>query len=162
MPELLAKKGLSTPAGLGFMALSALFMFPGYIVSSWLTGRYGRKKIMIIFVALAAIAGFGFAQSSNMTEMYIWDFALSFFSLGAWGVWDTWVGELYPTEVRGVGYSVGATAQRVANSIAPMVIGAMLAGNSSFAGTVSFITAFLVVTVIMTFFLKETEGKILH
>ncbi|WAH39729.1 MFS transporter [Alicyclobacillus fastidiosus] len=162
MPELLMKKGLSAPAGYGFMALSALFMFPGYIVSSWLTGRYGRKKIMIIFVALAAIAGFGFAQSANMTEMYVWNFALSFFSLGAWGVWDTWVGELYPTEVRGVGYSVGATSQRVANAIAPMVIGAMLTHNSSFTGTVSFITAFLVATVIATFFLKETEGEILH
>ncbi|MCL6633136.1 MAG: MFS transporter [Alicyclobacillus herbarius] len=162
MPELLAKKGLSTPQGFGFMALSALFMFPGYVVSSWLTGRFGRKKIMIIFVALAAVSGFGFAQSANLTQMYVWNFALSFFSLGAWGVWDTWVGELYPTEVRGVGYSVGATAQRVANAIAPMVIGAMLARNSSFAGTVSFITAFLVVTVIATFFLKETEGEILH
>jgi putative MFS transporter len=162
MPTLLAKRGLSTPQGFGFMALSALFMFPGYMASSWLTGRYGRKKIMVIFVALAAISGFGFAQAANLTQMYIWNFALSFFSLGAWGVWDTWVGELYPTEVRGVGYSVGTTAQRIANTIAPMVIGALLARNTSFFTTVSFISAFLVVTVIATLFLKETEGEILH
>ncbi len=162
MPVLLAKRGLSTPQGYGFMALTALFMFPGYIASSWLTGRYGRKNIMVIFVALAAISGFGFAQATNLTQMYIWDFALSFFSLGAWGVWDTWVGELYPTEVRGVGYSVGTAAQRVANSIAPIVIGALLASNTSFFATVSFISAFLVVTVISTLFLKETEGTILH
>jgi len=31
MPTLLAKRGLSAPEGLGFMAVSALFMFPGYI-----------------------------------------------------------------------------------------------------------------------------------
>ncbi|MCL6446483.1 MAG: MFS transporter [Alicyclobacillus sp.] len=162
MPELLAKRGLSAPQGLGFMALSALFMFPGYVVSSWLTGRYGRKKIMVIFVALAALSGFGFAQAANLTQMYIWNFALSFFSLGAWGVWDTWVGELYPTEVRGVGYSVGTTAQRVANTIAPMVIGALLASNTSFFATVSFISTFLVATVIATLFVRETEGEILH
>jgi putative MFS transporter len=162
MPELLARRGLTAPQGYEFMALSALFMFPGYIVSSWLTGRFGRKKVMVIFVTLAAIAGFGFAQSSNLTQMYIWNFALSFFSLGAWGVWDTWVGELYPTEVRGVGYSVGTTSQRIANAIAPYVIGALLARNASFFATVSFISAFLVVTVIATLFVKETEGEILH
>lgn len=162
MPALLAKKGLSAPEGMGFMAISALFMFPGYMVSSYLTGKYGRKKVMAQFVFFAAISGFGFANANTLQEMYIWNFALSFFSLGAWGVWDTWMAELYPTEVRGVSYSVGMTGQRVANAIAPSVIGAMLAINSSFLTTVSFISAFLVVTFVASLFLKETEGEILH
>ncbi|BAD77181.1 MFS transporter [Geobacillus thermoleovorans] len=162
MPALLAKKGLSAPQGLGFMALSALFMFPGYMAASYLTGKFGRKKIMFTFVFLAAIGGFGFASSNSMAEMYVWNFVLSFFSLGAWGVWDTWMAELYPTEVRGVSYSLGATAQRVANAIAPSVIGAMLASNTSFLATVSFISCFLVITFIATLFLKEMEGQILH
>ncbi|EJL39898.1 MULTISPECIES: MFS transporter [Brevibacillus] len=162
MPALLAKKGLSAPEGMGFMAISALFMFPGYMVSSYLTGKYGRKKVMALFVFFAAVSGFGFANANTLQEMYIWNFALSFFSLGAWGVWDTWMAELYPTEVRGVSYSVGMTGQRVANAIAPSVIGAMLAINSSFLTTVSFISAFLVVTFVASLFLKETEGEILH
>lgn len=144
------------------MAISALFMFPGYMVSSYLTGKYGRKKVMALFVFFAAVSGFGFANANTLQEMYIWNFALSFFSLGAWGVWDTWMAELYPTEVRGVSYSVGMTGQRVANAIAPSVIGAMLAINSSFLTTVSFISAFLVVTFVASLFLKETEGEILH
>jgi putative MFS transporter len=162
MPVLLANKGLSTPQGLSFMALSALFQFPGYIVSSYLTGKFGRKKVQFWFVFFAAVAGFGFAFSSTMTELYIWNFALSFFALGAWGVWDTWIAELYPTEIRGVGYSVGVTGQRLANAIAPSVIGAMLAINTSFVVTVSFISAFLIITFIATLFLNETEGEILH
>ena len=162
MPVLLAKKGLSTPQGLGFMALTALFMFPGYMASSYLTGKYGRKKVMTSFVLFAAIGGFGFASAETMTEMYVWNFVLSFFSLGAWGVWDTWMAELYPTEIRGVSYSLGVTGQRAANAIAPSVIGAMLAANTSFLATVSFISTFLVITFIASLFLKETEGEILH
>ncbi len=162
MPALLAKKGLSAPEGMGFMALSALFMFPGYMVSSYLTGKYGRKKVMALFVFFAAVSGFGFASASTLPEMYIWNFALSFFSLGAWGVWDTWMAELYPTEIRGVSYSIGISGQRLANAIAPGVIGAMLATNSSFLATVSFISAFLVITFVASLFLKETEGEILH
>ncbi len=162
MPLLLARKGLSAPEGYEFMALTALVMIPGYMAASALTHRLGRKKIMVSFVSLAAVFGFLFARSASLGEMYLWSFGLYFFNQGAWGVWDTWMGELYPTDVRGVGYSVGLTLQRVANALAPVFIGAMLARNTSFLFTVSFISAFLVATVILALFLHETEGEVLR
>lgn len=162
MPLLLSKQGLSAPQGDAFLAQSALAMIPGYMVASGLTSRYGRKKVMVIFVSCAAIFGFGFAQSVTLAQMYFWNFGLFFFNQGAWGVWDTWMGELYPTDVRGVGYSLGLTVQRIANSLAPIVIGVLLARNTSFSLTVSFISAFLVSTVIFSLFVRETEGTILH
>jgi len=162
MPILLGKKGLSAPEGDEFIALTALVMFPGYMTASWLTSRYGRKRIMVAFVSLAAVFGFAFARSVSLAEMYLTTFGLYFFNQGAWGVWDTWMGELYPTDVRGVGYSLGLTVQRVSNSLAPVVIGALLNRNTSFSATVSFISTFLVGTVIFSLFLKETEGYVLH
>jgi putative MFS transporter len=162
MPLLLSKRGLSTPEGDTFIALSAVMMVPGYVSASWLTRRAGRKKIMMVFVTCAAFCGFLFARSSTLTELYLWNFGLFFFNQGAWGVWDTWMGELYPTDVRGVGYSVGLTVQRVANALAPVAVGAMLARNTSFTLTVSSIAAFLVCTVILCMFLPETEGTVLH
>ncbi len=160
MPALLAKQGLSTPQGLSFIAISALFMFPGYISASYLTGKIGRKKVMLIFVFVAALAGFGFARSASIQQLYFWNFTLSFFSLGAWGVWNTWLGEIYTTETRGAGFAWGVMAQRVANTVAPVVIGAMLA-STSFVQTVAFISAFLASTFFAAAFLPETEGKIL-
>lgn len=160
MPSLLAQKGLSAPQGLSFIALSALFMFPGYIAASFLTGRFGRKPIMAIFVLVAAAAGFGFANSESLIQMYVWNFTLSFFSLGAWGIWNTWMAELYPTDTRSAGYSLGVSAQRIANAVAPIMIGAMLA-SASFLQTVTFISAFLAVTFVCALFLPETEGKTL-
>ena len=144
------------------MAVSALSMFPGYMAASWLTGRFGRKRIMVSFVGGAALFGFGFAQSETLTQMYLWNFGLFFLNQGAWGVWDTWMGESYPTEVRGVGYSLGLTVQRVANSLAPVVIGALLASKMSFGFTVSFISSLLITAAVCSFFLPETEGKVLH
>jgi putative MFS transporter len=161
MPQLLARKGLSAPEGYEFMALTALIMIPGYMTASALTHRFGRKRIMVSFVSLAAVFGFLFARSASLGEMYLWSFGLYFFNQGAWGVWDTWMGELYPTDVRGVGYSVGLTLQRVANALAPVIVGALLAQKTSFFFTVSFISAFLVATVIFALFLRETEGEFL-
>jgi putative MFS transporter len=157
MPVLLSKKGLSAPEGLGFLAISALFMFPGYMSASYLTGKFGRKKIMVIYVFMAAVAGFGLARSASVNELYIWNFTLSFFSLGAWGVWNTWLGEVYDTRNRGNGTAVGIVSQRIANSIAPIAIGSILA-SSTFNFTVAFISMFFILTLIATIFLNETEG----
>ncbi len=160
MPVLLAKKGLSSPQGYGFIALSALFMFPGYASASFLTGRWGRKKVMLSFVALATASGFGLASAGSLYAMYGWNFALSFFSLGAWGVWNTWMGEIYDTRLRTVGYSWGIAAQRVANAVAPAFVGALVA-NTGFSGTVACIACFLAATFVALLFLPETEGHIL-
>ena len=135
-------------------------MFPGYIAASYITARIGRKKTMLIFVFVSAIAGFGFAYSQTLNQMYLWNFVLSFFSLGAWGVWNTWLGEIYTTSARGHGQAWGVSAQRVANAVAPIVIGAMMV-RTSFNGTVAFITCFLAITFVAAIFLRETEGEIL-
>jgi putative MFS transporter len=155
-----SKRGLDAPEGLSFIAISALFMFPGYISASYLTGKFGRKPVMLVYVFVAAVAGFGFANSESLNQMYVWNFTLSFFSLGAWGVWNTWMGEIYDTNTRSAGVAWGVSMQRVANSVAPIAIGAMLA-TSSFLQTVTFISAFLAVTFFTTLFLPETEGHIL-
>ncbi|WNC12431.1 MFS transporter [Brevibacillus brevis] len=162
IPTLLAQKGLSMSQSLTFLALSTLFQVPSYMVAAWLTGKYGRKKVMVAFVALAVVSGFGFAYAGDMTQLYICNFALAFFSLGAWGVWNTWFGEIYPTNGRVAGYSFGAGAQRWANTLAPSIIGMVIGWGWAFNTTVSFIQIFMVMTLCIILFLPETEGQILE
>lgn len=159
LPTLLQQRGLSLPQSYGFIAISALCMIPGYISASFLTGRFGRKKVMIAYVALSAVAGYVFANAQTQGALYFSNFALAFFSLGAWGVWDTWVGEMYATRLRTIGYSWAIFAQRVANFAAPAFIGFLVARGSSFNMTTTFINLFLVVTVLLALLLPETEGK---
>lgn len=162
LPSLLAQRGFNLPQSYGFIAISALCMIPGYVAASQLTARYGRKWVMIAFVSASALAGFGFANALTHSWLYIFNFLLAFFSMGAWGIWDTWSAEFYPTKVRVVGYGWGLTAGRVANTAAPSVIGFLVAGASSFNSTVTFISAFLVMTAILVYYLPETEGHDLH
>lgn len=157
LPVMLAKRGLSMAEGLGFVALSAVFMVPGYIAASYLTGRIGRKKTMVSFVVLASVSGFGFAYAQTVPQLYVWNFLLSFFNLGAWGVWNTWMGEIYSTHLRVRGYSWGVSVARVANAAAPIAVGSMLA-TMSVSATVAFISCFLVATAAAALFLPETEG----
>ncbi|MGW4703795.1 MFS transporter [Streptomyces sp. NPDC004285] len=159
LPTLLQDKGLSMSASLGFVALSAVFMIPGYVSASLLTGRYGRRKVFLPYVALAAVSGVAFAYADSLTGMYVANFALSFFCLGAWGVWNTWNGEFYPTALRATGYSWATAAQLGATSLAPSVVGYLLARATGYSSTILFIMAFLGVALLCAAPLPETEGK---
>lgn len=162
LPTLLQQRGLSLPQSYGFIALSALCMIPGYMVASYLTGRFGRKKVIVSFISASVLAGYGFANAHSLPMLYLSNFALAFFSLGAWGVWGAWIGELYPTPLRTVGYGWAIFAQRVANVLAPSLIGALIAYGSSFNMTTTIINSFLLVTVILAVFMPETEGEALR
>lgn len=94
--------------------------------------------------------------------LYLSNFALAFFNLGAWGVWGAWIGELYPTRLRTLGYGWAIFAQRVANVLAPSVIGVLIAYGSSFNMTTTLINAFMLITVLLVVFIPETEGKALR
>lgn len=161
LPTLLQQRGLSLPQSYGFITLSALCMIPGYIAASWLTHRYGRKHIIVGFIGASVVAGYGFANAQSLEMLYLSNFALAFFSLGAWGVWGTWIAELYPTPLRTIGYGWAIFAQRVANILAPSLIGALVAYGASFNMTTTFINAFMLVTVLLVLFIPETEGKAL-
>ncbi|OIJ64008.1 MFS transporter [Streptomyces mangrovisoli] len=159
LPTLLQDKGLSMSASLGFVALSAVFMIPGYVSASLLTGRYGRRKVFLPYVALAAVSGVAFAYADSLAAMYVANFALSFFCLGAWGVWNTWNGEFYPTSLRATGYSWATAAQLGATSLAPSVVGYLLARATGYSSTILFIMAFMAIALLAAAPLPETEGK---
>ncbi|WP_241492855.1 MFS transporter [Pseudomonas endophytica] len=162
LPTLLQQRGLSLPQSYGFIALSALCMIPGYIAASWLTHRFGRKKIIITFISASVVAGYSFANTQSLEMLYLSNFALAFFSLGAWGVWGTWIAELYPTPLRTIGYGWAVFAQRVANILAPSIIGLLVAYGSSFNLTTTLINGFMLVTVLLVVFIPETQGKALR
>ncbi|NRQ39710.1 MFS transporter [Nonomuraea sp. NN258] len=159
LPTLLQNRGLTMSASLGFAALSALMMIPGYVSASLLTGRFGRKKVFLVYVVAAVLGGLWFATAETMTGLYLGNFVLSFFSLGAWGVWNTWNGEFYPTALRGTGYSWATASQLVATAVAPSAVGALLAGATGFTATMLIINAFMVVTALLALPLPETEGR---
>ena len=159
LPGLLAERGLSLPGSYTFIAVSALFMIPGYVGASWLTGRVGRKRVFLLFVLLGGMGGLMFAYGSSLAWLYAGNFMMAFFAQGAWGVWDTWLGELYPTASRGKGYNIGITAQRLANTVAPSVIGFLVATSVGFTPTVVFIESFFLGALVFALILPETEGE---
>ncbi|MEM3334163.1 MAG: MFS transporter [Thermoplasmata archaeon] len=163
LPTILYSRGLTFVTTLDFVFISALAQFPGYFAAAyWEEKKIGRKKLLIIFLVSAAIGTFLFAYSYSFEMMIVSLIILSFFNLGGWGIWDIWQPELYPTELRGTVMGWIGGAQRISNSIAPSLLGFLLAIHGiSFDEIVILVAISLIVTALVIIPLKETRGEIL-
>lgn len=161
LPVLLEGRGMSVSGALWFVAVSQLVSIPGYLLAAWLTGRYGRKKVFVGFVFGAVVGGVLFGLATSAAQLYAGNLILAFFSLGAWGIWNTWSGEVLPTSLRGTGYSFTTSAILLAHSVSVPAIGALMDNGVSSTITIGSIMAFLVVALLAVFPLPETEGRAL-
>lgn len=161
LPVLLQNKGMSISSALWFVALTQLVSVPGYLLAAWLTRRYGRKRVFLGFVFASAGGGLLFAFAATGGQLYAGNLVLAFFSLGAWGIWNTWGGEILPTRLRGLGYAWASSAILLANTVSVPVIGAMMDHGIASSLTIGSIMAFLVVSLIAVLPLPETEGRAL-
>jgi putative MFS transporter len=159
LPTLLVNRGMTWSGSLWFVFMNTLFGTVGYLSAAWMTGHFGRKRVFISYLALAVVNAAIFTTTETSTWLYIASCGLAFFSLGAFGVWNAWVPELYPTRVRGQGVSLGIFSQRVGTAIAPSVVGVLIATSVSLSATLIIIHAALIVTLLVALAVPETEGR---
>lgn len=158
LPSMLVSKGMSFVGSTDFMIFSALAQIPGYVIAAVLCKKIGRKSTLIPFAAFAAVFGVVFALVTSSTAGLIIFALMSFFNLGGWGVWNTWMSELFPTLVRNTGTGWGIGAQKLANVVAPIVNGFLVSIGCGLPVMIGVAVAFLIITCIIAKTFKETEG----
>lgn len=161
LPVLLQGRGLTVSDALWFVVVTQLVSVPGYLLASWSTRRYGRKRVFLAFAFASAAGGCLFAFATSAAQMYAGNLVLAFFSLGAWGIWNTWSGEILPTSLRGLGYSWSTSAILLANTVSVPVIGSLMDHGVASSLTIGSIMAFLIIALIAVVPLPETEGRAL-
>jgi putative MFS transporter len=159
LPVLLQNRGMTITSALWFVAVSQLVSVPGYLLAAWLTRRYGRRPVFLTFALASALGGLLFALASGVGQLYAGNLVLAFFSLGAWGIWNTWSGEVLPTRLRGAGYAWVTSAILLANTVSVPVVGAMMDHGVPSSIVIGSIIAFLVVALLAVLPLPETEGR---
>lgn len=141
-----------------YTMIMVLAQFPGYAVAAWLIEKWGRRTTLATFLGGAAISAVGFTVASTPTQLGGGVAALSFFTLGAWGVLYAVGPELYSTQVRGTATGLAAAFGRIGSMIAPVSVPLMLnAGGTPLAFGV-FGIAF-VIGCLAAGRLPETQGQ---
>lgn len=133
MPSLLVDRGFEVAKSFGFVLAAYVAALPGYMLASWLSERIERRYALSGYCVGAALGALLLVFASNNGLVLAGILIVSFFVQGAIGLKFAYTAEIYPTEIRGVGFSNAAAFGRLAGVAAPILIGAVL-GAGGFAG----------------------------
>lgn len=132
-PKIFAQKGLSDVKSLWFTFFMMVAQLPGYLSAAYFIEKIGRKHSLFIYLVGMAAFSIVWAFVSNTVQLIIAALALSFFTLGVWGLVYAYTPELYPTPLRATGNGMAGVVARIAGIFAPQYGGYMLSkGNSLF------------------------------
>ncbi len=163
LPTIYAKEfNFTIVKSLYWVFLVTLAQVPGYFSASFLLDKIGRKKVMVIYLAIAGFGSYLLGLILQVEWIFLWSGVISFFNLGAWSALYTYTPELYPTRMRGTGSGFAASIGRVAGIFAPIVTGYIytIKGLSTTFSVFSF--AHFIATIAVVMLGIETKEKTLE
>jgi putative MFS transporter len=140
------------------MMAYALAAFAAQLVAGFLSDLVGRRP-MIIGASLCAIASIWLWSALPDGQVGLWLGSLSFAcALMPAGVLLVYTTELFPTALRGTGQSMTIGIARLIAVAAP-ALGGEIVGRLGYATEFRVASAFLVITILATWFGPETAGR---
>lgn len=156
MPPRLAGDGFGFVRGYGFLVLVALAQIPGYALAAYGVETWGRRRTLVAFCVLSAIACLLFVVAGTGLMIGASLLIMSFALLGTWGALYAYTPELYPTESRATGMGAASAMARLGGLLAPSLIGLVV--TQSFALAIGIFAALLFVAAVAAS-LIDTETR---
>ena len=130
IPAYLALPAASSGRGfsaLGFTAFLVILnlcgMLPGYLLFGVFADKFGRKRILILYLALAAASVPLFASARRPGIILFTAGIAAFFGTGFFTGSGILGSELFPTAIRATALGISYNAARGISAVAPLVIG---------------------------------------
>ncbi|GAB3629069.1 MFS transporter [Pandoraea terrae] len=144
----------------GYLAMIIFGSWVGYLSSSYLTDRLGRKPNFILFAVGSMAIAFAYTSLSMTDSTMFWlGFPLGFFASGIFSGMGAFLTELFPTRVRGSGQGFCYNVGRAIGALFPFLIGALSKHYGLGASIGIFAAAAYGVLIIAALTLPETRGR---
>ena len=156
-----AAKGGRDFGQFGFTAflvvLNLCGMLPGYLSFGVLADKFGRKRTLIAYLALAALSVPGFASARQPAFILLTGCVAAFFGTGFFTGSGILGSELFPTAIRATALGISYNAARGLSAFAPFLIGAI--GESHGLSSAFTVCAFAFAgAACMALWIPETQG----
>jgi putative MFS transporter len=117
------KFGASAAEAISYALLFYVVQFFMSYIGTGLSDMFGRRPIAITG-ALLMMAATALGATTDDFGMYLIYGAVTIGLLGwLWGIGDTYIAELFPTEIRGTGFGISVGGGRVVSIFAPFIVG---------------------------------------
>jgi MFS family permease len=146
----------------GYLAVIIVGSFLGYLVSTWLNDRIGRRTNFILFALCSIATVLVYTQVPvDNTSMLFLGFPLGFFASGIFSGMGPILTELFPTRVRGSGQGFAYNFGRGIAALNPMFVG-MLSAKLPLGQSIGvFALAAYGLLIVAALLLPETKGRVL-
>ncbi len=157
------ERKLSVLDSAGYLAVSILGAFCGYLAGGVLADRIGRRFTFLVFaVGAGAIAVIYTTVPFDNTAMLVLGYPLGFFAAGVFSAMGPFFTEHFPTRVRGIGQGFAYNMGRAAGALFPALVG-FLSARISLGHAIGLFAGVAYATMALAaFLLPETRGKVLE
>jgi putative MFS transporter len=157
-------QGVGSVGTLQLSAYVGLSMLPATLASFAAIDRLGRRPVILISLAGAAVGLLSLALGRDATLLFAGAMATAGGILAAWPVMLAWVAELYPTRMRATAAGWAAGVARLGGTFAPTVLGVLLGsdGDGRSASILPFAGLLILAVVGVALFGEETAGRSLE
>ena len=144
----------------GYIVVTIVGSFVGYVVSAWLNDRIGRRRNFILFAvcSIAVVIAYTLIPV-NDGMMLVLGFPLGFFASGIFSGMGPVLTELFPTRMRGSGQGFAYNFGRGFAALNPWFVGLLSATLSLGQSMGIFALIAYGLVVIAALFLPETKGR---
>jgi putative MFS transporter len=159
---LLVSSGFDIVKSNGYVLLMYLPAIPGYLCATYLVDILGRKKMIFIYMVMAAVFCYFYGGSVSFTQLITFGCLMQFFMFGMWSLIYTYASEVFPTRIRSTGCGTTSSSGRLAALIAPFLFGILIPHIGSSGVFTIGASVFLLGAVLTMIFGIETKGKVLE
>ncbi len=154
------ERKLSVLDSTGYLAVSIIGAFFGYLSGGILADKIGRRLTFLVFaIGAGLIAVIYTSLPFGDGEMLVLGFPLGFFASGVFSAMGSFFTEQFPTRVRGVGQGFAYNIGRATGAFFPALVGA-LAARIALGQAIGIFAAIAYATMALAaFLLPETRGK---
>jgi MFS transporter, putative metabolite:H+ symporter len=159
---LLVGKGFAVIKSITFVVTITLGGIPGFLSATYLIEKLGRKPVVIVATAMTAVSAYFYGNAGTMSALYMWGFAMMFFTYAMWSSIYAYTPELYPTRMRGTGCGLSSSVGRIGAIAGPYAIGWLLVSAGAGAVFTMAASMFGIAALAVLVLGPETQGRILE
>jgi MFS transporter, putative metabolite:H+ symporter len=163
LPTFFVAQGMSVSKSLGYTSLVNMGAITGGLLGSVLADRIGRRRGIMIFSALGVVLGTGYAVVTSAYAQLAMGFVLVnvIYATLAFGLYG-YIPELFPTQYRMRGGSMGAISARLMGMALPFIV-MSLHRAFGLAGVMGFLDCILLTLIgCLAIFGIDTRGRSLE
>ena len=150
--------GLSNAMMSGFVVVSNIGMWFGYVSFGLVSDVWGRKRSYLTYLALAALFVLAYTSTRNIWVLLALGPVTAFFATGFFSGFGAVTAEIYPTAVRATAQGFTYNIGRVASAFAPAVAGSVARAHG-YPAALAIAAAAFVAAMFFWIFIPETKGR---